>query len=131
MPFRIATQVLREVFGSSATAWLIILIFFPLAAAGASVAAGGNRWRRLSAALFMVCNPVVVDRVREVRRFSARNGPFALAVRRVAGGASSAEMVRGAPGAVVRTGDLGEPSRRLAGHRGGARGRCSAQAVVA
>ena len=64
MPFRIATQVLREVFGSSATAWLIILIFFPLAAAGASVAAGGNRWRRLSAALFMVCNPVVVDRVR-------------------------------------------------------------------
>ena len=64
MPFRIATQVLREVFGSSATAWLIILIFFPLAAAGASVAAGGSRWRRLPAALFMVCNPVVVDRVR-------------------------------------------------------------------
>jgi hypothetical protein len=64
MPFRIGTQVLRDLVGSAATAWLLILAYFPLAAAGASVAAGGTRWRRLSAALFIVCNPVVVDRVR-------------------------------------------------------------------
>ena len=64
MPFRVMTQVLREVFGSATTAWLLILAYFPLAAAGASVAAGGTLWRRLSAALFMVCNPVVIDRIR-------------------------------------------------------------------
>ncbi len=64
MPFRLGTQLLRNLVGASATAWLLILAYFPLAAAGASVAAGGNRWRRLSAALFIVCNPVVVDRVR-------------------------------------------------------------------
>lgn len=64
MPFRIITQVSREFFGSAVTAWLIILAYFPLAAAGASVAAGGTAWRRFAAAFFMVCNPVVVDRVR-------------------------------------------------------------------
>lgn len=64
MPFRILTQVLRELFGSAATAWILILGYFPLAAAGASVAAGGTAWRRCAAALFIVCNPVVVDRVR-------------------------------------------------------------------
>lgn len=64
MPFRIGTQVLRHLFGSAATAWLLILAYFPLAAAGASVAAGGTRWRRFAAALFIVCNPVVVDRIR-------------------------------------------------------------------
>lgn len=64
MPFRIITQVSRNLVGSAATAWLVILAYFPLAAAGASVAAGGTRWRRFAAAFFMVCNPVVVDRVR-------------------------------------------------------------------
>ncbi len=64
MPFRIVTQVSRALFGPAATAWLIILAYFPLAAAGASVAAGGTQWRRFAAALFMVCNPVVVDRIR-------------------------------------------------------------------
>jgi len=64
MPFRIMTQVLREVVGPAATAWIVILAYFPLAAAGACVAAGGSVWRRLGAALFMVCNPVVIDRVR-------------------------------------------------------------------
>ena len=57
MPFRIMTQVLREAVGPAATAWIVILAYFPLAAAGASVAAGGSAWRRLGAALFMVCNP--------------------------------------------------------------------------
>ena len=64
MPFRIITQISRDLVGSAATAWLVILAYFPLAAAGASVAAGGSRWRRFAAAFFMVCNPVVVDRVR-------------------------------------------------------------------
>lgn len=64
MPFRIVTQVSRDIFGAAATAWLVILAYFPLAAAGAAVAAGGTRWRRMAAAVFMVCNPVVVDRIR-------------------------------------------------------------------
>ena len=64
MPFRIVTQVSRALVGSAATAWLIILAYFPLAAAGAAVVAGGSAWRRFAAALFMVCNPVVVDRIR-------------------------------------------------------------------
>ena len=64
MPFRIGTQALRRIVGSAATAWLLILAYFPIAAAGASVAAGGTRWRRYAAALFIVCNPVVVDRIR-------------------------------------------------------------------
>lgn len=64
MPFRIGTQALRHLVGSAATAWLLILAYFPLAAAGASVAAGGGRWRRYAAAMLMVCNPVVVDRIR-------------------------------------------------------------------
>ncbi|MEI2786814.1 MAG: hypothetical protein V9E82_14080 [Candidatus Nanopelagicales bacterium] len=64
MPFRIGTQALRRLVGSAATAWLLILAYFPIAAAGASVAAGGTRWRRYAAALFIVCNPVVVDRIR-------------------------------------------------------------------
>lgn len=64
MPFRIGTQALRRLVGSAATAWLLILAYFPIAAAGACVAAGGTRWRRYTAALFIVCNPVVVDRIR-------------------------------------------------------------------
>ena len=64
MPFRIGTQALRLVVGPQATAWLLILAFFPLAAAGAAAAAGGGRWRALPAALLMVCNPFVIDRVR-------------------------------------------------------------------
>lgn len=64
MPFRIATQLLRTVVGSQGAAWLLILAFFPLAAAGAARLAGGSRWRRLPAALLMVCNPFVMDRVR-------------------------------------------------------------------
>jgi hypothetical protein len=64
MPFRLGTQALREVIGPAATAWLLILMFFPLAAAGAAAAAGGGRWRAWPAALIMVCNPFVIDRIR-------------------------------------------------------------------
>ena len=40
LPFRLATQGLRETIGTQATAWLLILIFFPLAAAGIAAASG-------------------------------------------------------------------------------------------
>ncbi len=64
MPFRIGTQVLRVLVGPATTAWLLILAFFPLASAGAAAAAGGGRWRAWPAALLMVCNPFVIDRIR-------------------------------------------------------------------
>lgn len=64
MPFRLGTHALRVLVGPSATAWLLILAFFPLAAAGAAAAAGGGRWRAFPAALLMVCNPFVIDRIR-------------------------------------------------------------------
>ena len=64
MPFRLATQGLRDVVGPAATAWLLILMFFPVAAAGAAAATGGGRWRAFPAALLMVVNPFVVDRIR-------------------------------------------------------------------
>lgn len=64
LPFRLATQFLREVLGPHATVWLLVWLYFPIAAAGASVLVGGGRWRRHSSALAMVCNPFVADRVR-------------------------------------------------------------------
>lgn len=63
-PFRVATQLLRGVVGTSVTAWLLILVFFPLGAAGMSTLVRGGRWRRHTAAVVFVCNPFVVDRVR-------------------------------------------------------------------
>jgi hypothetical protein len=42
----------------------MILLFFPLAASGISALVRGSRWRRHTAAAFIVCNPFVVDRVR-------------------------------------------------------------------
>ena len=64
VPFRLFTAALRDVVGASVVAWLLVLAFFPIAAAGASVLAGGPRWRRHVAALLFICNPFVVDRVR-------------------------------------------------------------------
>ena len=63
MPFRILTQVLRGAFGSQATAWILVLAFFPLAASGVSALAGGGRARRHVAALVMVANPFVLERL--------------------------------------------------------------------
>ena len=54
VPFRIGTQVLRGVVGPAVTAWLLVLAYFPIAAAGVSGLVGGNRWRRNAAALAMV-----------------------------------------------------------------------------
>lgn len=63
MPYRLATQALRNVVGPGATGWIIILCFFPVAAGGVSALAGGGRWRRHPAALFVCCNPFVVERL--------------------------------------------------------------------
>ncbi len=64
MPFRLATQALRNLIGSAATSWTVILIFFPLAAGGIAAATRGSRWRVYPAVIFFLCNPFVVDRVR-------------------------------------------------------------------
>lgn len=64
MPFRLATQALRTLVGPAATAWLVIAIFFPLAAGGIAAATRGSRWRVYPAVLLFLCNPFVVDRVR-------------------------------------------------------------------
>lgn len=63
LPYRLATHALRGVVGSAATAWLVLLAFFPIAASGVSALAGGGRVRRHSAALFACCNPFVVERI--------------------------------------------------------------------
>ena len=64
MPFRIATQTLRHLVGPAATAWLMIAIYFPIAAGGIAAATRGSRWRVYPAVLLFLCNPFVVDRIR-------------------------------------------------------------------
>ncbi|MCB0915134.1 MAG: hypothetical protein KDC23_05445 [Actinobacteria bacterium] len=64
MPFRIATQGLRWLVGPAATSWVVIGLFFPLAAGGIAAATRGTRWRVYPAVLLFVCNPFVVDRIR-------------------------------------------------------------------
>lgn len=64
LPYRLVTQAVRHVAGAGVTSWLMILLYFPIAASGISALAGGDRWRRHSAALFVVCNPFVAERVR-------------------------------------------------------------------
>ncbi|WP_305786005.1 hypothetical protein [Symbioplanes lichenis] len=63
MPYRLATQALRNVVGPGAVSWLIILGYFPVAAGGISALIGGGRSRRYPAALFVCCNPFVVERL--------------------------------------------------------------------
>lgn len=63
LPYRLATQALRNVVGPGATSWLLILLYFPIAASGISAAVGGSRARRYPAALFVCCNPFVVERL--------------------------------------------------------------------
>jgi hypothetical protein len=63
LPYRLATQLLRNAVGAGATSWLIILGYFPVAAGGISALAGGGRWRRHSAALFVCCNPFLLERL--------------------------------------------------------------------
>ncbi|BFU44717.1 hypothetical protein [Krasilnikovia sp. MM14-A1004] len=88
LPFRLATHGLRVVVGAGATGWLMVLLFFPIAASGVSALAGGGRWRRHPAALFAVCNPFVVDRI------LVGHVPFLLAVSLVAWMLASAVRAR-------------------------------------
>jgi hypothetical protein len=74
LPYRLATHLLREAIGPGATNWLMVLLFFPIAAGGVSALAGGGRWRRHTAALFAVCNPFVLQRLQ------AGQVPFLLSV---------------------------------------------------
>lgn len=60
MPLHIVLTLLP----APVAAWLAVLAYFPLAGSGAAAMVGGSRWRRYAAALFMVCNPVVIDRIR-------------------------------------------------------------------
>lgn len=63
LPYRLVTQMLREAVGPGATSWLMILLYFPLAAGGVSALVRGGRLRRYPAALFACCNPFVVERL--------------------------------------------------------------------
>jgi hypothetical protein len=74
LPFRLVTHGLRVVAGAGATSWLLVLLYFPVAAAGVSALAGGGRLRRHPAALFACVNPFVVERVQ------AGHVPFLLSV---------------------------------------------------
>lgn len=63
LPYRLATHAVRELVGAGATSWLMVLLYFPIAAGGVSALAGGGRWRRHPAAAFVVCNPFVLQRI--------------------------------------------------------------------
>ncbi|RZU54376.1 hypothetical protein EV385_6327 [Krasilnikovia cinnamomea] len=88
LPYRLATHGLRVVVGAGATGWLMVLLFFPIAASGVSALAGGGRWRRHPAALFAVCNPFVADRIQ------VGHVPFLLSVSLVAWVLASAVRAR-------------------------------------
>lgn len=63
MPWRIGVQVLRDVVGPAHAAWLLVLLPFPIAAAGAAHLVRGGRLSAYSAALVVTCSPLVVERV--------------------------------------------------------------------
>ena len=63
MPWRLGIEAMRTVFGPEATSWLIVLLPFPIAAAGAAHLMRMGRLPSYAAALAAVCTPVVVDRV--------------------------------------------------------------------
>jgi hypothetical protein len=63
MPGRLGIEVLRQVVGPVATAWLVVLLPFPIAAAGAAHLVRMGRLPSYAAALMAVSTPLVVDRV--------------------------------------------------------------------
>ncbi len=63
LPWRLAVQVIRNVIGPQATAWVLILVFFPLAAAGMAHLVRGSSPQTVVAALAITCNPLVITRV--------------------------------------------------------------------
>ena len=63
MPWRLGIEGMRQVFGPATTAWLVVLIPFPIAAAGAAHLVRMGRLPSYAAALVATCNPAIVDRV--------------------------------------------------------------------
>jgi hypothetical protein len=63
MPWRIGVAGLRSVVGPMAAAWIIVLLPFPIAAAGAAHLVRMGRLPSYAAALTAVCTPLIVDRV--------------------------------------------------------------------
>ncbi|HWS31444.1 MAG TPA: hypothetical protein VN408_01735 [Actinoplanes sp.] len=88
LPYRLLTHAVRLVVGAGATSWLMILAFFPIAAGGVSALAGGGRWRRHPAALFVCVNPFVIERIQ------AGHVPFLLSVALLSVMAASARHAR-------------------------------------
>ena len=63
MPWRLGIEALRQLLGPVAAAWVIVLIPFPIAAAGAAHLVRMGRIPSYAAALAAVCTPLIVDRV--------------------------------------------------------------------
>lgn len=63
MPWRLGVEALRTMLGPQATSWLIVLLPFPIAAAGAAHLVRMGRLPSYAAALMATCTPLVVDRV--------------------------------------------------------------------
>jgi arabinofuranan 3-O-arabinosyltransferase len=63
MPWRLGVAGLRAVLGPVATAWLIVLLPFPIAAAGTAHLVRMRRLPSYAAALVATCSPIIVDRV--------------------------------------------------------------------
>ena len=63
MPWRVGIEAMRTLVGPVATAWLIVALPFPIAAAGAAHLVRMGRLPSYAAALVAVCSPVVVDRI--------------------------------------------------------------------
>ncbi len=63
MPWRLGVEAMRQIFGPAATSWLIVLLPFPIAAAGAAHLVRMGRLPSYAAALMATCTPLIVDRV--------------------------------------------------------------------
>ena len=63
LPWRLATAASRSLLGADVTAWLFVVLPFPVAAAGAAHLVGRGRLPAYAAALALTCTPLVVDRV--------------------------------------------------------------------
>ncbi len=63
MPWRLGVEATRLAVGPVATAWLIVLLPFPIAAAGAAHLVRMGRLPSYAAASLAVCSPLIVDRL--------------------------------------------------------------------
>lgn len=63
MPWRLGIEAMRTMVGPVVTSWLIVLLPFPIAAAGAAHLMRMGRLPSYAAGLAAVCTPLVVDRI--------------------------------------------------------------------